>query len=164
MYIFWNYIVLSTFLQDFMFLAQSSHMSLRKIPKFYLISWCGNFVESHGFFWENCAFPQNFHTQKLGKILVFCAVYLGENSPIPPLFAAMKTNNSMSRTVTISLAAWNLLICLIFFAFLNLLYLVLFFSLFFNIIYLTFFKQHLIFRKYVFKQTISSWISWSRQK
>ena len=42
----------------------------RKIPKFHLISWCGNFVERHG----NCVFPQNFHTRKLVEISVFYAV------------------------------------------------------------------------------------------
>ena len=33
--------------------------------------WCGNFVERHS---GNCAFPQNFHTRKLGEITVFYAV------------------------------------------------------------------------------------------
>ena len=40
-----------------------SILSLRKIPKFHLISWCGN-----------CAFKQNFNTRKLGKTTVFYAV------------------------------------------------------------------------------------------
>ena len=39
---------------------------LRKIPKFYLISWYRNFVETH--------FPQNFSTRRLGEIPVFYAV------------------------------------------------------------------------------------------
>ena len=41
-------------------------ITLRKIPQFHLISWCGNFVERHSFwsFRINCAFPQNFHTRK----------------------------------------------------------------------------------------------------
>ena len=57
--------------------------SLRKIPQFYLISWCGNFAERYSFLrvlgdssktmWS-CAFPRNFHTTKLGEILVFYAV------------------------------------------------------------------------------------------
>ena len=46
-------------------------ISLRKIPKFQLIFWCGNFVEKHSF----RAFPQNFHTRKLDEISVFYAVY-----------------------------------------------------------------------------------------
>ena len=37
--------------------------TLRKIPRFHLISYCGN-----------CASPQNFHTRKLGEILVFYTV------------------------------------------------------------------------------------------
>ena len=28
--------------------------------------------------WESCAFPQSFHTRKLGEIVVFYAVYLDE--------------------------------------------------------------------------------------
>ena len=61
--------------------------SLRKIPKFHLISWCGNFVETHSFrrvlgdshqeLYGNCAFPHYYHTRKLGKIMVFYAVYGG---------------------------------------------------------------------------------------
>ena len=52
---------------------------LRKIPKFHLISWCGNFVEStviRSKLCGNCAFPWNFHTKKLGQIRVFCAVII----------------------------------------------------------------------------------------
>ena len=47
------------------------HTSLRKIPKFHLISWCGKFVEkySSGDLPETlrkyCAIPQNFHTSKV---------------------------------------------------------------------------------------------------
>ena len=70
---------------------------MRKTLKFHLISWCGNFqaktvkhtqiirrqkptnclkVFDHFClkFCGNCAFPQNFYTRKLGKILVFYAV------------------------------------------------------------------------------------------
>ena len=45
--------------------------------------WCGNFVERGSFLivvgecpklCGNCAFPQNFHTKKLGKITVSYAV------------------------------------------------------------------------------------------
>ena len=43
-----------------------------KVPKFPLISWCGNFVERHSF--GNCTFPQNFDNRKLGEISVFYAV------------------------------------------------------------------------------------------
>ena len=47
-------------------------ISLRKIRKFHLNSWRGNFVErqfpqSCGRF-ANCAFPQNFNTTKLGIV------------------------------------------------------------------------------------------------
>ena len=41
---------------------------LRKIPLFYLISWCRPKLCG------NCAFPQNFHTRKLGEITVFYGV------------------------------------------------------------------------------------------
>ena len=47
---------------------------LFKIPKFHLISWCGNLVERHNFLCGNCAFSQNFRTRKLGEISVFFAV------------------------------------------------------------------------------------------
>ena len=56
---------------------------LRKIPKFHLISWCGNPVESRSFrqvsrnspkLYGKCAFPQNFHTSKLGDTSVFYIV------------------------------------------------------------------------------------------
>ena len=50
--------------------------TLRKIPKFQLISWCGNFV-AFGYFTKNSAetaFQQIFHTRKLRKIWVFYAV------------------------------------------------------------------------------------------
>ena len=55
--------------------------SLRKMPWFHLISWCGNFVERqfpHNFarFARNCAFPQNLHTMKLGDIPVFYPVII----------------------------------------------------------------------------------------
>ena len=60
------------------------YVILVEIPKFHLISWCGNFEERHNFhrvlrnsseISRNCAFPQNFHPhQDLVKILVFYAV------------------------------------------------------------------------------------------
>ena len=52
--------------------------TLRKIPKFHLISWYGNFVERHSFpkLFGSCAFPQNFHTEKLGEITVFYGVQI----------------------------------------------------------------------------------------
>ena len=39
----------------------------------YFIFWCGNFLEKHNFCTVsgNCAFPQNYHTRKLGEITVF---------------------------------------------------------------------------------------------
>ena len=54
----------------------------RKIPHFHLISWYWNFVERHSFrivsnrpkLCGNCAFPQIFHTRKLGENTVFYAV------------------------------------------------------------------------------------------
>ena len=45
-------------------LSQFYWLLLRKIKLFHLISTCGN-----------CAFPQNFHTRKLGEITVFYAVF-----------------------------------------------------------------------------------------
>ena len=47
-----------------------------KNTEFHLIFWCGNFVEGHSFcirqkLCRNCAFLQNFHTRKLGEIMVF---------------------------------------------------------------------------------------------
>ena len=44
--------------------------TLRKIPKFHLISW--------GWGWKFCGKAQNFHTRKLGEILIFYAVFLVE--------------------------------------------------------------------------------------
>ena len=41
---------------------------LRKIPKFHLISWCGNVY--HPKLCGNCSFPQNFHTKKSDEISV----------------------------------------------------------------------------------------------
>ena len=50
---------------------------------FHLISWCGNFVETHSFhrvranqpqLCRNFAFPNNFHNRKLGEIMVFYAM------------------------------------------------------------------------------------------
>ena len=66
-----------------------SKPTLCEMPQFYLISWCRNFVERHSFcicsvilklcicilkLCGNCAFPQNFHTRKLGEITVFNVV------------------------------------------------------------------------------------------
>ena len=56
--------------------------TLRKMPKFHLISWCGIFCKyavSAEFqancqkFCRNCAFPQNFYTKKQGEVTVFYA-------------------------------------------------------------------------------------------
>ena len=54
---------------------------------FHLISWCENFVEKAQFphaippkLCGNCAFPQNFHTRKLGEIVAFSAVSYSELS------------------------------------------------------------------------------------
>ena len=52
-------------------------MLMRKIAKFYLIYWCGNFVEMYGFgkaFGKSPGFLQNSHTRKSGEVLVFSAV------------------------------------------------------------------------------------------
>ena len=66
-----------------------SKPTLCEMPQFYLISWCRNFVERYSFcicsfilklcicilkLCGNCAFPQNFHTRKLGEITVFNVV------------------------------------------------------------------------------------------
>ena len=57
-----------------------SKESQRKKTKFHLISWCGHFVEKHSFrrvsefLCGSCAFPQNFHTRKLGEITVVYVV------------------------------------------------------------------------------------------
>ena len=48
----------------------TSKMTLPKNPKCHLISWCRNFVETL----RKHAFPQNFHTRKLGEITVFYSV------------------------------------------------------------------------------------------
>ena len=34
------------------------HLSLGKIPKFHLISWCENFVERHSFHWTSSESPE----------------------------------------------------------------------------------------------------------
>ena len=58
-------------------------MSLRKILKFHLMSWCGNFVERHSLRIVSGDSPEtmrklclstNFHTMKLGEITVFYTV------------------------------------------------------------------------------------------
>ena len=59
-----------------------------------------------------------------------------QSFPILPIFAAMETKNPMSRTVTMSLAAWNFFNLFIIFC-IFCIYLVLFFSLLFNIVYST---------------------------
>ena len=48
-----------------------TNLTLRKIPLFHLISWCGNFVNAQ---FRNCAFPLNLYTTKLGEIAVFYVV------------------------------------------------------------------------------------------
>ena len=55
---------------------------MRKIPKFYVSSWCGNFVEMHCFgivsaeFRAICPIPQNFYIRKLYEITVIYDVSL----------------------------------------------------------------------------------------
>ena len=44
--------------------------TLHKIPWFHLVSWCGSFRANH----TKIAFPQIFHTRKLGEISVFYAI------------------------------------------------------------------------------------------
>ena len=55
-------------------------VSLHKIPQFELILWKGTvFAQFRGIrskLFENFAFPQNFHTKKLGQITVFLHAYL----------------------------------------------------------------------------------------
>ena len=49
---------------------------MRKIIKFQLISWSGNFVKRHCFriVSDESHFPQNCHARKLSEISVFYAV------------------------------------------------------------------------------------------
>ena len=47
-------------LESFFNLITGYELSLRKIPQSHLILWFGN-----------CAFPQNFHTRRLGEIAVY---------------------------------------------------------------------------------------------
>ena len=62
------------------------HFTLHKIPYFHLISWCENFMEAHSVhsltdhpkLCRNCAFSQNFHTRKLGEIMVLFEVLVWE--------------------------------------------------------------------------------------
>ena len=68
------------------FPPQVTFLSLLEMSKFYLISWCQNFVERHNFhsfgrtaLCGNCAFPQNFHIRKLGNITTFYSVYNSKN-------------------------------------------------------------------------------------
>ena len=62
-----------------------SEGTLRKIPQFHQISWCGNFMERHSFGkvrnYAETAFPQNFHTKKLGEITVFFAADVAFANP-----------------------------------------------------------------------------------
>ena len=53
--------------------------TLYKIPKFHLISWCGNLQKrtysrksqtTHPKLYRNSAFSENFHTRKVGEIMV----------------------------------------------------------------------------------------------
>ena len=46
-------------------------LTLCKMPEFHLTFWCGNFLETH----RKYAFSQNFHTNKLGEIMIFYAVW-----------------------------------------------------------------------------------------
>ena len=46
--------------------------TLRKVPQFHLISWCGNFPEKHNL--RKLLLSTNLHTGKLGEITVFYAV------------------------------------------------------------------------------------------
>ena len=57
------------------------YLPLRKKLKFHLISWCGNFVETHDFCRvSETAFPQNSHTRKLDETSVFYAVFLADQN------------------------------------------------------------------------------------
>ena len=65
------------------FLQQSASNADGPDPPFHFhFHWCANFVEQHSFCMNcakqcgNCAFPQHFHTRKLGEILVFYAVFI----------------------------------------------------------------------------------------
>ena len=73
--------------------AKKLQITMRKVPQFHLIPWCGNFVERRSFrivsgdspkTMRNCAFPQHFHTRKLGEITVFQVVAHIENFKIKP--------------------------------------------------------------------------------
>ena len=60
----------------------SPTLTLRKKTVFHQILWSGNFVKTQLALFHanspihcgNCAFPQNFHTRKLGEITLFHAV------------------------------------------------------------------------------------------
>ena len=54
--------------------SENSHSTLSN-TEIYPISWFGNFIARN---FVETAFPQNFHTKKFGKILVFCAVFSSE--------------------------------------------------------------------------------------
>ena len=54
------------------------------MPKFWLISWYGNFAQfqaNHSKLCGNCAFLQNFHIRKLGEITVIYVVYSAFSLP-----------------------------------------------------------------------------------
>ena len=76
--------------------------------KFHLIFWCDNFAERHSFcrvsacfcrvsavsairpkLCGNCAFPQNFHTNKLGEISVFYASWTFDRVLNKPLLSSI---------------------------------------------------------------------------
>ena len=83
-------------------LSQYMEYSLWKISHFYLISWCGNFVERHSFpairptLCGNCVFPQNFHTRKSGETTIFFAVIL---HIFFLSFFSMRSQNSLEPTL-----------------------------------------------------------------
>ena len=55
-------------------MSLSIKILLRTMPKFHLISCSGNFAIGPKLC-GNCAFPQNFHTKKVGEITVFYVVF-----------------------------------------------------------------------------------------
>ena len=93
---------------------------MRKIPKFHLIAWCGNFEERYSFrivlairpklSW-NCAFPQNFHTRKLDEISVFDAVGITVFFYIGPSWCYNKSYYYRSRLPEIT---WGKKFCFCF--------------------------------------------------
>ena len=101
--VIWNYfwingdlvLEISNFLHLHLKMHKIFPFSLRKIPYFHLISWCGNFVERYSFckvsgkslgdvknsillahnWFRSSTFPQNFHNRKLDEITVFYSVF-----------------------------------------------------------------------------------------